>query len=747
MDAPQQLVKFTSDRLVINEEVAKYLSTLMGVAEVISIVGKSRTGKSYLLSRFFGDGNGFKVEHDYKACTKGIWVWARPHPSRPDTNLLLLDTEGADDFKGGVLQDKQIFLLTSLLSSSLIYNTMKSLNKSDTTDIIELLQAVREILTLDKSQEGSSGSLQDYLPNHFYFVIRDCQFEDCGEEEFLQYVLNSMDTCMKENIKAAFSNMEMQLLPAPMRSLKELKPEDLDTKFQTALSEFITRVRDKRSTPKTVSKEKTHCTPGGIVDLARSYVRKLNNNESVCLREAAKDMTETQLNRAFREAWEEFQSYMQAVIDQLPMETKQLTEAHSEAQQRAMTAYEKYTSFCIDVQKTQDKKCAFSVQIENNREVLLKINYEKSELKCGKEFAILKKKHIGPVTDYTGIEAFEKMRRQINKLIDGYNQLSGMGPAKQAVFSELYKTELVDLLTIAYKATISFIEQQYAERKGRIQLFVAELKKTADIMDKLQKDSTIANVAGSSTAVAGSILTITGLALLPFTFGASAILTGVGVGVGVAGGVTTVTADICRFVKNKDLNNDVKAAHEKIVQDLKEIAELLEYVCGQLSEEKEVGDINWMNHVYRIFAIGNFVGVLDDIVAVGARVAANVARVAGIVLAALVIVLDSFAIIKKSIKIHEGCKTERAKEIRDLAQSIEEELTKVEGCIAQMKNTKKSYDETSLMIQTTQLSLFAKKNTKKSYDETSLMIQTTQLSLCQKKKTKKNHSDLKMSSR
>ncbi|MBN3273855.1 GBP2 protein, partial [Polyodon spathula] len=136
MDAPQQLVKFTSDRLVINEEVAKYLSTLMGVAEVISIVGKSRTGKSYLLSRFFGDGNGFKVEHDYKACTKGIWVWARPHPSRPDTNLLLLDTEGADDFKGGVLQDKQIFLLTSLLSSSLIYNTMKSLNKSDTTDIM-----------------------------------------------------------------------------------------------------------------------------------------------------------------------------------------------------------------------------------------------------------------------------------------------------------------------------------------------------------------------------------------------------------------------------------------------------------------------------------------------------------------------------------------------------------------------------------------------------------------------------------
>ncbi|XP_058865344.1 guanylate-binding protein 5-like [Acipenser ruthenus] len=688
MDVPKQLVKFTSDGLAIDEEVAKYLSTLTGVTEVISVFGKHRTGKSYLLSRFFGDRNGFKVEHGYKACTKGIWVWARPHPSRPDTNLLLLDTEGTDDVEGGVLQDKQIFVLTSLLSSSLIYNTMKSLSRSDTRDIIELLQAVREI-TVDRNQEGSGGSLRDYLPNHFCFVIRDCQFEDCEKEEFLKHVLISMDGCLKENIKAAFTNMEVQLLPTPRRALPELKPEDLDKKFRNALSELITCVCDKLSTPKTVGMEKTHCTPGGIVDLARSYVRMLNNNESVCLREAAKDMTETQLNHAFREAWDQFQSCVQtATIDQLPMETE-LEEIHSQAQQCAVKTYEKYTNFFIDMQKTLDKKSELLVLIENNREVLLKMNCEKSELKCRKEFYMLKKKHIGPLTDYTGKEAFEKMRSQVNQLIEEYEQLSGMGPAKENTFSKLCETELVDLLTFAFQATINFIEQQYAERKARIQDFVGNLKNIADIMDKLQMHSTIANVAGSSAAVVGSVLTITGLALLPFTFGASAILTGVGVGVGVAGGVTTVTADICRFVKNKNLNSDVKEAHEKSMQDLNYIAELLQYVCDQLSQQKEASDSNWMNNVFRLFALGNFVGVLDDVLAVGVRIAANVARVAGIVLAALTIVLDAYAIIKKSIEIHKGCKTERAKEIRDLAQSIEKELTKVEGFIAQMKKQKK----------------------------------------------------------
>ncbi|MGH0164306.1 UNVERIFIED_CONTAM: hypothetical protein FKN15_067396 [Acipenser sinensis] len=427
----------------------------------------------------------------------------------------------------------------------------------------------------------------------------------------------------------------------------------------------------------------------GIVDLARSYVRMLNNNESVCLREAAKDMTETQLNHAFREAWDEFQSCVQtAIIDQLPMETE-LEEIHSQAQQCAMKTYEKYTSFFIDMQKTLDKKSELLVLIENNREVLLKKNYEKSELKCRKEFYMLKNKHIGPVMDYTGKKAFEKMGRQVNQLIEEYEQLSGMGPAKENTFSKLCETELVDLLTFSFQATIRFIEQQYAERKAKIQVFVGDLKKTADIMDKLQMNSTIANVAGSSAAVAGSVLTITGLALLPFTFGASAVLTGVGVGVGVAGGVTTVTADICRSVKNKNFNNDVKETHEKIMQDLNYIAELLRYVCDQLSQQKEAGDSNWVDHVFRLFALGNFVGVLDDILGVGIRVAANVARVAGIVVAALAMVLDVYAIIKKSIQIHKGCKTERAKEIRDLAQSIEEELTNVEDFIAQMKKQKK----------------------------------------------------------
>ncbi|KAK6469953.1 apolipoprotein L6-like isoform X1, partial [Huso huso] len=324
--------------------------------------------------------------------------------------------------------------------------------------------------------------------------------------------------------------------------------------------------------------------------------------------------------------------------------------------------------------------------IENNREVLLKINYEKSKLKCRKEFDILKKKHIGPLTDYTGKEAFEKMGRQVNQLMEAYNLLTGEKHSTELNSSYLI---IAECGTSHMKATISFIEQQYAERKGIIQDFVGDLKKIADVMDKLQLDTNIANVAGSSAAVAGSILTITGLALLPFTFGVSAILTGVGVGVGVAGGVTTVTADICRNVKNKNLNSDVKETHEKIMQDLNYIAELLKYVCDQLSQQKEAGDSNWMDNVFRLFALGNFVGVLDDIVRVGVRVAVNVARVAGIVVAALTIVLDAYAIIKKSIEIHKGCKTERGKEIRDLAQSIEEELTKVEAFIAQMKKQKK----------------------------------------------------------
>ena len=42
---------------------------------------------------------GFELGSTVISKTRGIWVWVRPHPNRPDCCLVLLDTEGLADAK------------------------------------------------------------------------------------------------------------------------------------------------------------------------------------------------------------------------------------------------------------------------------------------------------------------------------------------------------------------------------------------------------------------------------------------------------------------------------------------------------------------------------------------------------------------------------------------------------------------------------------------------------------------------
>ncbi len=57
---------------------------------VISINGKYRSGKSYLLNNLFMEGEeGFKVSPSVNTCTKGLWLWTKTlisdNPAEKDT--------------------------------------------------------------------------------------------------------------------------------------------------------------------------------------------------------------------------------------------------------------------------------------------------------------------------------------------------------------------------------------------------------------------------------------------------------------------------------------------------------------------------------------------------------------------------------------------------------------------------------------------------------------------------------------
>lgn len=118
----------------------------------------------------------------------------------------------------------------------------------------------------------------------------------------------------------------------------------------------------------------------------------------------------------------------------------------------------------------------------------------------------------------------------------------------------------------------------FNQRGASLQKRILEMLAQADAADYFHKRTVSAAVGGGVASVAGSVATITGLILAPFTFGASIIVTAVGIGVATAGSITSATANITDTVHS---NMDLKKV-EKMIQsyqeEIKDIRECLEFV-------------------------------------------------------------------------------------------------------------------------------------------------------------------------
>ena len=69
-------------KFIINDDAIKILSKEENKQiGILSLVGKYRTGKSFLLNRVILNTHkksGFTVAPTFKPCTKGIWIWSEP---------------------------------------------------------------------------------------------------------------------------------------------------------------------------------------------------------------------------------------------------------------------------------------------------------------------------------------------------------------------------------------------------------------------------------------------------------------------------------------------------------------------------------------------------------------------------------------------------------------------------------------------------------------------------------------------
>nr|CAB66615.1 hypothetical protein [Homo sapiens] len=367
MTGPMCLIENTNGELVANPEALKILSAITQPVVVVAIVGLYRTGKSYLMNKLAGKNKGFSLGSTVKSHTKGIWMWCVPHPKKPEHTLVLLDTEGLGDVKKGDNQnDSWIFTLAVLLSSTLVYNSMGTINQQAMDQlyyVTELTHRIRSKSSPDENENEDSADFVSFFPD-FVWTLRDFSLDLEADGQPL-----TPDEYLEYSLKLTQGNRKLA-------QLEKLQDEELDPEFVQQVADFCSYI---------FSNSKTKTLSGGIKvngpcleSLVLTYINAISRGDLPCMENAVLALAQIENSAAVQKAIAHYDQQMGQKV-QLPAETLQeLLDLHRVSEREATEVYMK-NSF-KDVDHLFQKKLA--AQLDKKRDDFCKQNQEASSDRC-----------------------------------------------------------------------------------------------------------------------------------------------------------------------------------------------------------------------------------------------------------------------------------------------------------------------------------------------------------------------------
>ncbi|XP_074513570.1 uncharacterized protein LOC141781626, partial [Sebastes fasciatus] len=242
--------------------------------------------------------------------------------------------------------------------------------------------------------------------------------------------------------------------------------------------------------------------------------------------------------------------------------------------------------------------------------------------------------------------------------------------------------------------TCSGFISKFSERKPRMLKFLEDLEEDAVQLNRMNMGAKISSVTGNSVGLAGGVLTIIGLALIPVTAGASLALTMTGLGLGITSGVNSAVTTATEVGMNHKHQKKASETFQSFMEDMQCFQDCLEEVTKR--ETSQIDVVVGVGKVLgNVWSIGNAIdGLVDaasalkllkteELAVSAGKVAVqegkalrNVSRVAtdipdigqanakAIVLSVLSLGMSVFFICKDSISLGKGSETEVSQFIR-----------------------------------------------------------------------------------
>uniref|UniRef100_A0A8C6VJY3 GB1/RHD3-type G domain-containing protein n=1 Tax=Naja naja TaxID=35670 RepID=A0A8C6VJY3_NAJNA len=376
--APVCLIENGPNGFHASPEALRLLSDIRQPVVVVSIVGQYRTGKSYLMNRLAGKNSGFSLGSTVQAKTKGIWMWCLPYPDRPNQTLVLLDTEGLSDVeKSGSQTDAWIFALAVLLSSTLVYNSVNSIDQTALDKlhfVVELSEHIKVKASSTPGDMDDSSEFVGFFPK-FMWTVRDftLQLERDGqpitEDKYLEHALKFKKGNTKEDhifnlprkcIRQFFPERKCFVFECPAQRkklphLEQMEDSELDPEFVEHVKMFCRYIY-------WISQEKT--LPGGhvvtgnlLAKLVKAYVDTISSGNVPCVENAVLTLAETENRAAVQDAFICYTQLMEQSLE-LPTETLQeLLDVHKICEEQALQMFM--------ARAFKDDECHFQLRLIN----------------------------------------------------------------------------------------------------------------------------------------------------------------------------------------------------------------------------------------------------------------------------------------------------------------------------------------------------------------------------------------------
>ncbi|XP_023543688.1 guanylate-binding protein 3-like isoform X1 [Cucurbita pepo subsp. pepo] len=353
-------------RLVYCDEKGKFrmdpeaVATLQLVKEpigVVSVCGRARQGKSFILNQLLGRSSGFQVASTHRPCTKGLWLWSTPLKRTAldgtEYNLLLLDSEGIDAYDQTGTYSTQIFSLAVLLSSMFVYNQMGGIDEAALDRLSLVTQMTKHIRVRAASGRTTSAELGQFSPI-FVWLLRDFYLDLVEDNrritprDYLELALRPVQGSgrdiaakneIRDSIRALFPDRDCFTLVRPLNNENDLQRLDqisldkLRPEFRSGLDAF-TKFVFERTRPKQVGA--TVMTGPVLVGITESYLDALNQGAVPTITSSWQSVEEAECRRAYDHAAEVYTSTFDR---SKPPEEAALREAHETAVQKSLAAF------------------------------------------------------------------------------------------------------------------------------------------------------------------------------------------------------------------------------------------------------------------------------------------------------------------------------------------------------------------------------------------------------------------------